>query len=216
MHIDPSGARLDVAAATLLCLTAGIADAVGFLHSGVFAANMTGNTVLVGISLAQGEWAQAVGRAAPIAAFFAGAVIGRLLLRIGGERSAILVEALVIGACAFIDARSVVSIWLIAAAMGIQATAITKFAGAAVSTVVVTSTLARLAEAKHDYLAGKLGREPAQAGGPAALLAATWLAYGFGAIVAVLLLKTTSGAPLLLAAALVLVVLAVRKFKAKR
>lgn len=215
MRNDQRSVVLDVTAAALLCVTAGIADAVGFLHSGVFAANMTGNTVLVGISLAQHEWSQAVGRAAPIVAFFAGALIGRSLLRIGGERSAIVVEALVIGACAFVDSRSAVSIWLIAVAMGIQATAITKFAGAAVSTVVVTSTLARLAEAKHDYLVARLSNEPAQARAPVVLLAATWIAYGVGAVIAVLLLRTMSSAPLLLAAALVLVVLGMRGLKAQ-
>ena len=65
----------DVAAAVLLCAAAGMADAVGYVHGGIFAANMTGNTVLAGLAVAQGEWLKALERvtegvalAAPITA----------------------------------------------------------------------------------------------------------------------------------------------------
>jgi len=44
----------DTAQATILTVIAGIADAVGYITmGGVFAANMTGNTVLAGIAAAQ-------------------------------------------------------------------------------------------------------------------------------------------------------------------
>ena len=46
----------------LMAAACGIADAVGFVHTGVFAANMTGNTVLAGLSLANQEWATALGQ----------------------------------------------------------------------------------------------------------------------------------------------------------
>ena len=48
----------------------------------VFAANMTGNTVLAGIALAQGHWPDAWRHLAPLVAFFVGAMISRLLLRL--------------------------------------------------------------------------------------------------------------------------------------
>ena len=44
----------DTAQATILTVIAGIADAVGYITmGGVFAANMTGNTVLAGIAAAE-------------------------------------------------------------------------------------------------------------------------------------------------------------------
>src|SRR5258708_30790113 len=58
-----------------------MADAVGYMTMGsVFAANMTGNTVLAGIAVAQGQWLDAWRHLSPLIAFFAGAIIARLLL----------------------------------------------------------------------------------------------------------------------------------------
>ena len=69
--------------ATLLTVVAGIADSVGYITlGGIFAANMTGNTVLAGISLAEGHYVMAARRAAPLLAFFLGALLARLLLRL--------------------------------------------------------------------------------------------------------------------------------------
>lgn len=93
--------------AGLLTIVAGLADAGGSVAmGGVFAANMTGNTVLAG----------------PLA------VIG--LLPIGGEPA----------------------LMPVALAMGLQASAITHFGGTAVSTVMATGTLARVAEAALDWI----------------------------------------------------------------
>ena len=61
--------------ATLLTIIAGISDAVGYITmGGVFAANMTGNTVLAGIALL---------RMTPPAAVYSGAVT----LTVAGELS---------------------------------------------------------------------------------------------------------------------------------
>lgn len=69
----------------LLCLACGVVDAVGFLRHGIFAANMTGNTVLLGISLAHLKWAAALDRALPLLTFFVGAMLARLLLTRTGK-----------------------------------------------------------------------------------------------------------------------------------
>jgi len=69
--------------ATLLTLVAGLADAVGYVAmGGVFAANMTGNTVLAGLSLGEGHFDLAAKRLAPLVTFFVGAMLARLLLRL--------------------------------------------------------------------------------------------------------------------------------------
>jgi uncharacterized membrane protein YoaK (UPF0700 family) len=55
-------------------------DAVGYLTVGLFTANMTGNTVLLGIALGQGSWYTAVRGALALICFVTGAV-GSTLLR---------------------------------------------------------------------------------------------------------------------------------------
>jgi uncharacterized membrane protein YoaK (UPF0700 family) len=186
LHAPADSAFHETCAAVLLCVAAGFADAVGFVHLGVFAANMTGNTVLLGLSLAQLDGSAVVTRAATLASFFIGAGAGRLLLRSSGGRVGLglAVEAALLAASSFVDAKNVVSLWTIAAAMGIQASTIVKFRGAAVSTVVITSTMARLAEWVCEVAMAPLSRRPAQAGTPPGLLFNTWLSYAGGALVA--------------------------------
>jgi uncharacterized membrane protein YoaK (UPF0700 family) len=191
-----------------LCAASGIADAAGFIQSGVFAANMTGNTVLAGLSVASQNWGTAAERALTLATFFAGAIAGRALLRAASGRSwlALGVEAAMLAVSVFLDPHSALAIWLIAAAMGVQSTGMTRFGSLSISTVVVTSTLSRLGESLVDYIVPR--RQPANTGPsapPARLLVAAWACYGLGALAAALLLRLTPYA-LLLPAALVLLV----------
>src|SRR5205085_12036839 len=137
----------DIVAAVLLCAAAGMADAVGYLDSGIFAANMTGNTVLAGLALADGQWLKALQRIATLATFLAGAVLGRVVLNLSGNRSAApLAIEVVATLCAAVVPSVPAEIGLITFAMGVQTTALTRFHGVALSTVVMTSTMARLAE----------------------------------------------------------------------
>ena len=141
--------------ATLLTIIAGISDAVGYITmGGVFAANMTGNTVLAGIAGAEGRYLDASKHLAPLVAFFLGAMLARLLLRLWARPMIpILLEAAIIGAMGFLPiAVEEPAVLVLAFAMGLQASAITQFGGVSVSTVVVTSTLARTADAALDRL----------------------------------------------------------------
>ena len=193
----------DTNTAALLCIAGGIADAIGYVQAGVFAANMTGNTVLTGISLASADFVTALERALTFVTFFGGAMLGRLSLRFAKNASLpLFIEAAILAASTIVKDPSL-AVMCIAFAMGIQATAVTKFKGAAISTIVLTSTLARLAEATLDFLARHKVLAAVSQKSPAALLAITWVAYAVGAILAVLLLKLTSAA-LLAAAAIVL------------
>jgi uncharacterized membrane protein YoaK (UPF0700 family) len=149
---------------------------------------MTGNTVLTGISLANSEYIQAVERASTFLTFFAGAMLGRLLLRLARSPwLPLCFEAILLMICTGIDQAHSLAISLITLAMGIQATAITRFKGKPVSTVVVTSTLARLAEAALDSLARHRIFGGMDGSGGTRLLMVTWLAYVLGAMLAVLL-----------------------------
>jgi uncharacterized membrane protein YoaK (UPF0700 family) len=174
---------------------------------GVFAANMTGNTVLAGIALAQFDGRQAWHHVAPLGAFFLGAMVSRLLLRLADSpRPSLVAEALILAGVGVLPIGPEAAVLIVAFAMGIQASAITHFGRAAISTVVVTSTLARAADAVLDLLwrRGEIEGLPAILN--RRLLAGTWLGYLLGAALGVLLIKLTAW-PLLVPAALLLVLL---------
>jgi uncharacterized membrane protein YoaK (UPF0700 family) len=180
------GWNRDIVAAVLLCAAAGMADAVGYVHGGIFAANMTGNTILAGLAIADGQWLKALQRIATLATFFAGAVFGRALLNLSGNRSAVplAIEAAFTFCAALVASGSNAEIALITFAMGIQTTALTRFHGVALSTVVMTSTMARLAETAADRMMRGFGRRAPRHGMPSGLLMWTWVAYGGGAAIA--------------------------------
>jgi uncharacterized membrane protein YoaK (UPF0700 family) len=193
--------------ATLLTLVAGLADAVGFLTmGGIFAANMTGNTVLAGIALADGHWALASSRFIPLIAFFFGAMLARLLLRLT-HRAAVplLLEAALLAIVGFLPIGRDIELMIAALAMGLQASAITHFGSAAVSTVVVTGTIARIADAVLDRLWFAEKRALPLVATPR-LLMLTWVGYFAGALAGALLIKVMS-MPLLVPAALLVVVI---------
>jgi uncharacterized membrane protein YoaK (UPF0700 family) len=179
----------DTLRATILTLIAGIADAVGYITmGGVFAANMTGNTVLAGIAAAQRNYTDAWHHLAPLLAFFLGAMLSRLLLRLSHRPTAgLLVEAALLAVVGFLPISPEPAVLILALAMGVQASAITHFSGNAVSTVVVTSTLARTADTLLDRLwPGEKQPLPVVANLP--LLALTWVGYLAGAVAGALLL----------------------------
>lgn len=195
--------------ATLLTIIAGIADAVGYITmGGVFAANMTGNTVLAGIDAAQGRYLDSARHLEPLVAFFLGAMLARLLLRLWNRPMIpILLEAAIIGAMAFLPvAIEEPAVLVLAFAMGLQASAITQFGGISVSTVVVTSTLARTADAALDRLwPAEAGKLPVVA--TPRLLMLTWIGYLVGAVAGGLLLQVVAWPLLVPAVLLVIVVL---------
>ena len=142
----------------LLAGAAGCLDAVGYLMLGLFTANMTGNTILLGLSLGREAWADAAHNVAAIAAFVVGAGAGaaatRNVRRIAhglGLEAAVLAAALVVWA-AFGAPRGRIgepaAYWLIAllsAAMGIQSATVRRVGEQRVATTYVTGTLTTLA-----------------------------------------------------------------------
>jgi uncharacterized membrane protein YoaK (UPF0700 family) len=193
--------------AALLTLVAGMADAVGYISlGGIFAANMTGNTVLAGIALAEGQYTLALKRFMPLIAFFLGALLARLLLRLLRKPSApLLLEAALLAVAGFVTLGTETELMVVSLAIGLQASAITQFGGSAVSTVVVTSTLARMADATLDRFAPAPHPPPSIAG--PSLLGLTWLGYLAGAVAGALLLGVLPW-PLLVPAGLLVIVVA--------
>lgn len=195
-----------LAQAAILTIVAGIADAVGYITmGGVFAANMTGNTVLAGIAAAKQDFTGTWDHLSPLVAFFAGAMLARALLRrLKSPTAGILLEAALIAGVGSLGVGMETAVMIVAFAMGLQASSITSFAGSAVSTVVVTSTLARTADAAVDRLWPGAATKPAPAGNTQLLLL-TWIGYLVGALIGGLLAHAIPQ-PLLVPAALLLIV----------
>jgi len=87
--------------AVLLATTGGLLDAVVYtLHGHVFANAMTGNVILLGITVFSRDWIQAARHLTPIAAFIAGVAASRylrLLPQFYASLSVLVLEMLVLG-----------------------------------------------------------------------------------------------------------------------
>lgn len=184
-----------------------MADAIGYLTmGGIFAANMTGNTVLTGMSAAKGDLEGTIHHAGPLLFFFLGALSARMLLRaVKSAKAPLAFHAIVLAIATFLIEAPSLAIAVVAFAMGLQASAITRFGRTAASTVVVTSTIARLADAAVDRWAGRPRSDPTPGGDPRLLLL-TWGCYLFGAIAAAAFLPLMTK-PLLVPTVLAVLVL---------
>jgi uncharacterized membrane protein YoaK (UPF0700 family) len=190
-----------------LCLVAGYVDALGYIGLGaVFAANMTGNSVLFAIAAAQGEWQRAARYGFTLAVFFAGAVIASVLRRRSGRPILpLLTGALLLLVAAFAPFEPMLELGLLALAMGFQGAAINRFGPANLQTIVVTSTMIRVADA----IAVRMLPGGATPGASAAMRldAFVWIAYVAGAAAAVGA-RHLMARPLLPAVLLLLVIVA--------
>ena len=158
--------RLTLAAS--LTWIAGFVDAVGFLSLGhIYTANMSGNTVAIGIQSVSQDWAETLRRITPVAAYFLGLLFCRLLIEFGARKRvrsiatvAICCEiALLIPVFAIPGVRadtainlSLAYVGLLALAMGIQNGALTHFSTLTLHTGFVTGTLVKCAERTAKYL----------------------------------------------------------------
>ena len=181
-----------------LSLAAGCVDAISFLRFGdVFTANMTGNTVLLGIAIVSrfGSVPNSLGIGPPllaIAAFVMGACVTLPAFRNGfdARRAALVVlaEAVIVAlagaAFAVFNGQFVIEICivLVSLAMGAQSIVASKAGIPGISTTYVTGTLVTavtrlFASGPHDERSRDAERD-----------ALAWLAYLCGAAVGTLLL----------------------------
>lgn len=156
----PQPVKLAMPLICLLCAVAGSVDASAYLLSGrVFVANMTGNTVLFAISLLQRNPEQAALRGGLIAAFLAGVIIARLLVRMAGEtptkaqRICILaIESAVLLMLGWKNAAAHANLLLLLLAwvLGVQNAAFRFIGGFHLNTTFITGDLELLGEAIMD------------------------------------------------------------------
>jgi uncharacterized membrane protein YoaK (UPF0700 family) len=187
--------------AGVLVMIAGYADAIGFLQHRAFAGQMTGNTILLAISLAEAGWSQAGFYLAVIASFLVGVAISGSLVRLGiAQAVALSLAAVALAVCAFVTARWGAS--LLAFAMGTQNAAATHFGAATLNTVFITGDLQKLFEKVLAWLWQPVSA-PRDEGASAgfATLALVWVEYFAGALIGALAQATLSY-PLLVPAVL--------------
>jgi len=197
---------------TLLALTwaAGNIDAISFLDLGhVFTANMTGNTVLLGLHLAQEQGAAALRSFMAFFGFGIGLAIGALIVERSTERDhwplavtrSFALEAVILGAFAIGSYLTGTSreawegqllIALSAGAMGIQSAAVRRLDVPGIATTYVTGTFTSAVTG----LVARSGPEaPRDASTETSLGSSVWwrrvrlqlltlVLYGFGALVA--------------------------------
>jgi uncharacterized membrane protein YoaK (UPF0700 family) len=164
-------------------------DAASYLALGhVFTANMTGNTVLFGLALVQGD-VNTVGRVAlALVGFVVGGALGAWIAYLGpreegwprGVTIALIVECVFLAALAN-DRSEILGMRVMFAslAMGIQSAAARRLDVLGVTTTFVTGTLTSLVSliARHGVLASASGHGKR-------LLAAVWGVYVVGAMAA--------------------------------
>jgi uncharacterized membrane protein YoaK (UPF0700 family) len=175
----------------LSCLTlvAGYGDAVAFFGFGVFTANMTGNTVLLGGAIAGrifGRVPGDIGLALPalsLIAFSLGGIAAAVLLGFRGDlrrRSSalLLAVAALLALTALLqrwDAPRTLSVALLSAVMGLQSLLAVRFGVGGVSTTYVTGSIVHAI----DTLLRGAGGDGARSEGRAS--AGAWALYLTGA-----------------------------------
>ena len=189
-----------------LSFAAGYVDALSYLGlSRVFTANMTGNTVLLAIGLAQLDADAAVRSSVALAGFLGGAGAGAWIVERDGADGvwpravtlALGLELFIL--CSFAAGWQLVGdapaeiplavlIWLSALAMGVQSAAIRRLEVSGIATTYITGTLT--------HLAARFMRTTWQSRDSrfrhGILLGAVWIVYFGGALAAAIDLRLSS------------------------
>ena len=203
--------KLPFALASFLTWIAGFVDAVGYLSlQHIYTANMSGNSVAIGIQFASQNWQETAKRFLPVVGYVIGLLFCRILIGLGARKRIRTIAsvswmceiALLVPACMSSagDGRSwpvasIVYIGLLAAAMGIQNATLTHFSSLTINTGFVTGTLVKFAEQATKYLSWLYDRVSSGTGIGRSLaesarqkhfratvwLALIWLAYIAGA-----------------------------------
>lgn len=186
-----------------LALAAGFVDAASYLGLGrIFTANMTGNTVLLGVAVATGSGSDAARAAVALAGFAAGVALGVLIVgRVEGSwpqnsAVALLIEAtalvalLVLWTAVGVGSLRYLLIALSAVSMGSQSATVRAARAGGVATTYVTGTLTN---AIARLVQRAAGTAPEQSEGPQ-LPGGVWVIYALGALGGAVLERSWHGA----------------------
>jgi uncharacterized membrane protein YoaK (UPF0700 family) len=210
--------RLLASLAVALTLLAGYVDAIGYLSRGhVYMANMSGNSIAIGIHSARAQIWQVWRFGWPVISFTVGLLASRLIVEWGltaGWR-AVVAPAIAIEAVALVGFAAIPAgaggVFLAACAMGIQAATLSRFNGVTVYTGFVTGSLVKFAENAAELLIGTARRDRVRAGKGrrAAWFGSIWVAYVAGAILGTTALEQIARLSIVVAIGCLMVLVAV-------
>lgn len=187
------------AVTAVLGVVAGFGDAVGFLILfGVFTAHMSGNTTHFGVSVAEGEWTDALVRFFPIVMFVVAIGIGTAVVetvrRRGAERERL--APLLVTEVALLVAFMAITHWaldndrlrpasgtffilaaLLTTSMGLQTAVLRRVGGLTVHTTFISGMLTQVAVGTVTWLFDRRDGNDTP-GDPDGAVAHTWLALG--------------------------------------
>ncbi|HZS84575.1 MAG TPA: YoaK family protein [Stellaceae bacterium] len=200
----------------LLCVVAGYVDGFGYFALGhVFAANMTGNTVLFAAAAGQGDWERATRYGVTLGAFIVGSLAAAVLKRILRRHfMPLFMEAAVLALTYLPLAGELPALVLLAIAMGLQGAAITRSGAVSAQTIVLTSTIIRFTEGAIDWVFPREETGENTAAATTRVSALAWTAYAFGAGIGVAAIKVMRNP--LIAPILALLLLAIEMMVAGR
>lgn len=171
----------------LFTFAAGCVDAVTYLRAHVFTANMTGNSVLLGIAIGEGRGPAAASSVVALIAFIIGVIVGAVLAGEGGDkaktftavRREVFFEAAILAlfaaACAAPPTTKVASSVIVlittsGIAMGMQSAAVKRLGLPGIATTYITGTITSLFSGLvHNWfvhkkqVAGEISHRPATA-----------------------------------------------------
>lgn len=179
------------ALAAALTMLGGYVDAVGYFTLGhVYIANMSGNSIAVGIHSARGEWPEFWKFLWPVISYVTGLLVSRFVVTWGmnaGWRSivapAMLVEVGALAGFMYVPSGAG-GVFLAASAMGVQSATVARFNGVTVYTCFVTGSLVKFAENFAQFAVEWLrkGKLRLRSGRKAVWFFSIWAAYVIGAI----------------------------------
>lgn len=169
----------------LFTFAAGSVDAIVYLRGHVFTANMTGNSVLLGIAIGEGRGRAAASSVIALIAFIVGVLLGAFLAGEGGDkvktftavRREVFMEAAILasfaGVC-IVPPSVPNSLLLIivssGVAMGMQSAAVKRLSLPGIATTYITGTITSLFSGiVHHWRAHKALSSPQQKAGAAGL-----------------------------------------------
>jgi uncharacterized membrane protein YoaK (UPF0700 family) len=171
---SPIGRRYTVGLLLTLTAVTGLVDAVSYLRLGrVFVANMTGNVVFLGFSVAPRSGLSPAASSIAVGGFVIGALVGGriatllardprrwLVVAFGIEAVIVAGVALLsgLGIAAYLGDGRYATIAVLAAALGIQNSTVRRLSAPDLTTTVLTLTLTGLAA--DSFLAGGPGAKP--------------------------------------------------------
>ncbi len=193
----------------LLALSGGAMDAYSFIcRDGVFANAQTGNMLLLGVHLAQGEWEEALQYFCPVFFFTVGIILSIIIRsRMGREarlhwrQAAVLFEAIVLFAVCFMpQSANLLANSLISLACGIQLESFTKIRGSAIATTMCIGNLRTATE----HLCAYIDRRETASLKKAALYYGIILCFVIGAVLGNFAVKAVGEFALVLCSAILI------------